>query len=300
MNAAPFRYHETHGLERKPGNVVHRSSARLNWPNVFLTALTEQTVDDAFGAIRDDLLVIQLDRPTSASRTLAGKREHTLLQPGSVTIIPAGADFSVNRTGSNRSIHLYIRHDLITEVSGASAIELDSLLGAVDPFIYSIALEFCRTTMLTRVGCDDNLYIESLSRSLAFRLVRTHTIERHHLNDHARPNEVSFTLSQFDRAVDYIESCLDVSISLSSIATVVGVSINSLGLMFKENTGKSPHQYVMQRRASRAANLLRTTRMSFAEIAFQCGFSHQQHMNRIIRRLTGSTPGALRRGSAAS
>jgi AraC-like DNA-binding protein len=35
--------------------------------------------------------------------------------------------------------------------------------------------------------------------------------------------------------------------------------------------------------------------MSLAEIAFQCGFSNQQHMTRMVRRLAGRTPGSIRR-----
>jgi AraC family transcriptional regulator len=34
-----------------------------------------------------------------------------------------------------------------------------------------------------------------------------------------------------------------------------------------------------------------------AEIALACGFSHQEHLTRIFRRMTGVTPGSYRRSA---
>jgi len=35
---------------------------------------------------------------------------------------------------------------------------------------------------------------------------------------------------------------------------------------------------------------------SLADIAAQCGFSHQEHMSRVFRRFTGMTPSRYKRG----
>ncbi|NJS10840.1 MAG: helix-turn-helix transcriptional regulator, partial [Microcoleus sp. CSU_2_2] len=60
--------------------------------------------------------------------------------------------------------------------------------------------------------------------------------------------------------------------------------------LFKQSTGFSPHQYVIQQRVERAKQLLRQGQMSIGEIAIACGFSHQSHFNRHFKRLTGVTP----------
>jgi AraC family transcriptional regulator len=46
-----------------------------------------------------------------------------------------------------------------------------------------------------------------------------------------------------------------------------------------------------------AQHLLQTTNDSIAEIAFSCGFSHQEHLTRMFRRWCDATPGTFRRAS---
>jgi AraC family transcriptional regulator len=41
--------------------------------------------------------------------------------------------------------------------------------------------------------------------------------------------------------------------------------------------------------------LLRTGTEPIADIAVRCGFSHQEHLTRVLRSHLGTTPAALRR-----
>jgi AraC family transcriptional regulator len=50
---------------------------------------------------------------------------------------------------------------------------------------------------------------------------------------------------------------------------------------------------VIQQRVERAKELLLQGRMAIADIALACGFSHQSHLNRHFKRLTGVTPKTL-------
>jgi AraC family transcriptional regulator len=84
-------------------------------------------------------------------------------------------------------------------------------------------------------------------------------------------------------------------LSLARIAKAAGVSVSRLNNEFKQCTKLAPHQYVLSARVRRANTLLTTTNVPLAEIAFQCGFSNQQHMTRMVRRLAGRTPGSIRR-----
>ncbi|MEG4942592.1 helix-turn-helix transcriptional regulator [Microcoleus sp. F4-D5] len=62
---------------------------------------------------------------------------------------------------------------------------------------------------------------------------------------------------------------------------------------FKQSVGISPHQYVIQQRVERAKQLLLQGNMSLYEIAIACGFTHQSHLTRHFKRLTGVTPKTL-------
>jgi AraC family transcriptional regulator len=54
--------------------------------------------------------------------------------------------------------------------------------------------------------------------------------------------------------------------------------------------GIPPYKYVLQQRVERAKLLLRKSDKPLTEIAFECGFAHQSHLNRHFRKLTGITP----------
>jgi AraC family transcriptional regulator len=55
------------------------------------------------------------------------------------------------------------------------------------------------------------------------------------------------------------------------------------------------HQFLLRLRLEAACRLLRTTCMPIAEVAAACGFSHQEHLTRVMRARLGTTPAALRR-----
>jgi AraC family transcriptional regulator len=65
--------------------------------------------------------------------------------------------------------------------------------------------------------------------------------------------------------------------------------------MFRESTGTTPHQYVMQRRIVHAEELLSLHELGVAEIAVACGFSSQAHLTLAFKKQTGQTPAEYRR-----
>jgi AraC family transcriptional regulator len=130
-----------------------------------------------------------------------------------------------------------------------------------------------------------------LSRTAASHLVRSHVSRPPSGTHEAR----ALTQDQCNRAIEYIEECLGDTLTLAGIARAAGVSAARLNSEFKRSTKLAPHQYVLNARVRRANALLMSTDLSLAQIALQCGFSNQQHMTRMVRRVTGRTPGAIRR-----
>jgi AraC-like DNA-binding protein/mannose-6-phosphate isomerase-like protein (cupin superfamily) len=86
--------------------------------------------------------------------------------------------------------------------------------------------------------------------------------------------------------------------SLGSLSTVTNVSQFHLAREFKRATGLSPHQYVVQTRVRRAAQLLATgTPISAA--AATVGFVDQAHLTTHFRRHLGMTPGSWQKSGRA-
>jgi AraC family transcriptional regulator len=66
--------------------------------------------------------------------------------------------------------------------------------------------------------------------------------------------------------------------------------------MFRAATGKTPHQYLTERRIERAKSmLLEAKKISLIDVAAQCGFSSQSHLTRVFRERVGVTPSEFKR-----
>ncbi|MBV9265767.1 MAG: helix-turn-helix domain-containing protein, partial [Acidobacteriaceae bacterium] len=53
------------------------------------------------------------------------------------------------------------------------------------------------------------------------------------------------------------------------LADAAGISLYHFAKLFKNNTGSSPHQYVLQRRLERAKELLQRSKMSLSEVSLE-------------------------------
>ena len=93
--------------------------------------------------------------------------------------------------------------------------------------------------------------------------------------------------------LDYICNNLEENIKLEDLARLTGYGQYHFSRAFKQSTGLSPHQYVIRERVALAKQLLVKRDMRVSEIAVVCGFSHQSHLNRHFKRLTGMSPTAF-------
>lgn len=84
--------------------------------------------------------------------------------------------------------------------------------------------------------------------------------------------------------------------TLAELAAAVGLSPTYLAGLFARDVGQPPHRYLTERRLARARQLLRTSDLSTTAIALEVGLGSGQHLARLFRRHTGTTPSAYRAG----
>lgn len=84
--------------------------------------------------------------------------------------------------------------------------------------------------------------------------------------------------------------------SLRELADTVGLSPTYLAGLFSAQVGRSPHQYLTERRLDRVKQLLITSDLSITAIAVEVGFGSGQHLARVFHQLVGTTPRAYRKG----
>jgi len=97
------------------------------------------------------------------------------------------------------------------------------------------------------------------------------------------------------RAEDKLTASLAGDVSLAELASDCGLSTSHFSRAFRQSTGRSPHQWLMQHRIEQAKNLLPDRKQSLSEIALACGFADQSHFTRVFTRFAGTSPGVWRR-----
>ncbi|KAB1508865.1 helix-turn-helix domain-containing protein [Photobacterium damselae] len=93
----------------------------------------------------------------------------------------------------------------------------------------------------------------------------------------------------------YIESHLSTKISVSELAGSAFLSDSQFFLLFKQQVGMTPHQYVLHKRLHRAKHLLIHSQLSLMEISQQCGFASQSSFTQSFSRLFSISPARFRK-----
>lgn len=127
---------------------------------------------------------------------------------------------------------------------------------------------------------------DSLARLLLIR------VSRHVRRSAKGPS--GLTPAMLAHLKEYVLAHLSERILVTDLAQQVNLSPNLFARCFAEQTGKSPHTFVLDLRLDRAVQLLGRSKLSLVEITHECGFSSQQHLNNVLKRYLGATPGRFR------
>ena len=209
-----------------------------------------------------------------------------LAGPGSVVLMDddelhTGCAHSV---GGWRYRMVYVDGDVLSDVSG------QRLARFAQPTVDDPAQGARVTALLDGLWktTDDPLAFDSLLSTLVGEVVGRHT----HCTDSTHVRGLApHTLS---RVRDYVEAHLAGPIRLDDLAAQAGLSSFHFLRRFKISTLHTPQVYVQARRVARAKALL-AQGQSPASAAADAGLVDQSHLNRLLVRHFGITPGAYQR-----
>ncbi len=83
-------------------------------------------------------------------------------------------------------------------------------------------------------------------------------------------------------------------LTVEEIARMLNISREHLGRKFREETGSSPYQYILNSRIERAKLQLMSSITPVKLLADELGFSSAAQFNNVFKRLIGVTPNAYR------
>ncbi len=93
----------------------------------------------------------------------------------------------------------------------------------------------------------------------------------------------------------YILQHITRKISVLQLAGLVYLGESQFHLLFKTQTGMTPHHYVLQKRLDLAKQLLDESGLSLAQVAQSCGFSSQSSFTQAFSRCYGMPPAKYRK-----
>ena len=100
---------------------------------------------------------------------------------------------------------------------------------------------------------------------------------------------------QLHLAKDMLAADLTEYPSLAPIAAACELSESRFVRLFRRTTGMPPFRWLRQFRVEHAKDLLLGSKLSLAQVAYECGFADQSHFTRIFAAAIGATPGEWRR-----
>ena len=147
-------------------------------------------------------------------------------------------------------------------------------------------------------------YIDKLSSSLAKRIENITMVREvgplmedifKNYCRYVRKYSTSKYSPPVQKAILHIGASLNSDLSLSSLASNLGLSRSYLCDLFKKETGTTVTEYINQKRVKRATHLLSTTKLQVQTVAQHCGMSDVNYFSKLFKKYTGKTPNEYRK-----
>ena len=118
------------------------------------------------------------------------------------------------------------------------------------------------------------LMLDYLTRSSSKRLIQTGKIRDFYIKE----------------AISFIEQNFQNDISVEDIAGFCNLNRSYFGKIFRDTLGKSPQEFLISYRMSKAAELLKLTELSVGDISSAVGYLNQLHFSRAFKKIYGISP----------
>lgn len=270
------------------------SNAPPTWHGALVQSYRNPPGEAALPPPAAALLVVHLDGTAWLERTLTGQYTRRRSVPGDVSLIPAGAESSWRWDTERTSVHIQLTPTFLAQIAqqagdrDGAASALADCFAIVDPLIHQLAVALY--TELHSPSSLGQLYTDSLIHTLGIHLLRTY----HTSPIPIKPASGQFTPQIRQRVLECIEANLTGDLSIAELAACANLSSYHFSRLFRNSFGRSPHQYLIERRIDRARQLVLFSDLPLSQVARLVGIGDQSQLTRHFTRLLGVPPGRLR------
>ncbi len=229
----------------------------------------------------------------SAPPPLTINRKDYFFNKKSVIATPPGVLLSCKHTMPTQDYFMVtISKNRFNEV--LSSISPKSKITKPFNFPYSRQLFSCAATLMQEFEKRDIGYefmVQSLLTEFIIQLIREGRIHEN------VEKPVGHNYNYTDRALEYLHSYYNASISLDDLCMELNLSRYHFIRIFKAQTGVTPHAYLINLRLQHALEYLSGKDFSLEQISNLCGFVNQGHFSQCFKKKYGITPTQYRERS---
>ena len=263
----------------------------LAWNDIGVAQLTFDAGENVVPPNDVHIFGIHTGAPLKLYQERDGKTVERTFVAGDLVFIPAGMENYCTHRDRASGLYISLKPQVVNTIADDIGMNGDTLslgtnYGEPDPIVQQIGQALLYEQQTT--GAGGNLYVQSLTQQITVHLLRRYATTTKSNTDETMADDDA--RQRIKPALDYIHAHLNQSLSVDDIAAVAHLTTYHFTRVFKQATGFTPHQYVIEQRVAQAVNLLQANQLSIAQVAVEVGFNDQSHLSRHIKRNTGFTP----------
>jgi AraC family transcriptional regulator len=277
--------------EADPSAIV-LSSQEQNWTGLEVVQIRHNANQAIAPALQSHLLLLHL-APSSnfVERIDSQIYEQQNTQTGDLSIIPAGiaSEWYWDTQPQKSSLHLALDAGFVSRIASETSVRSGSVEILNQFVVHDPQLQYIGMALKAELesgGSSGQLFGESLATALALRLISQYSASIQPIQKY----EGGLSRQSLRRVIEYINDNLSLDLKLHELAAIAGMGQSHFGRLFKQSTGVTPHQYVIQCRVERARQLLVQGGLTIGQVASAVGFTDQSHLTYHFKRLLGVTP----------
>lgn len=199
-------------------------------------------------------------------------------------------DYTHNHADIKKSFHpvhsnIFRTSDILENIVFSDCTELNTPIVIKDATPLEARMKLFTTEyFLGDDYCDELL--SSTLKSVIISMVRALNIKNNPYGNKG------FILTQ--NIIQYIQHHYDEDISYETMSEIFHFNASHINRVFRKNTGKSLHAFLLEYRLNIAMELLRSHAASINEIAAMVGFTDIPHFIKTFKKFTGLTPARYR------
>ncbi|WP_299287511.1 AraC family transcriptional regulator [uncultured Tateyamaria sp.] len=218
--------------------------------------------------------------------------------PGHCNYLQNITEFKIQAEGAGQVQQIFLDTSIMSQCADAAFKgDADNVVcrgfnGVFDPYLKALAEALLEEARRPSIGTD--LHADLIAQQMALSILRRQNADRI-----LEPKKRVLSPEEVSTIISYLEEQIDDIGGMDTVAGLIGMDVYSFTRAFKETTGETPGQFLIQRRLLRAKDMLLHTNDTLADITYATGFSNQPHMTSTFTKHVGTSPGKWRKAVRA-